>query len=73
MSDSHGSGAVETLEAPPATDRTGDPLLRAEGVWKLFGKNADKVIGTPDEDLSRAELREKNGTVVAVRDISIDV
>jgi glycine betaine/proline transport system ATP-binding protein len=64
---------VETLEAPPATDRNGDPLLRAEGVWKLFGKNAGNVIGTPDADLSRAELREKNGTVVAVRDISIDV
>jgi glycine betaine/proline transport system ATP-binding protein len=73
MSDSHGSGAVETVEAPPATDRNGDPLLRAEGVWKLFGKNAEKVLGTPDADLSRAELREKTGTVVAVRDVSIDV
>ncbi len=31
------------------------------------------MIGTPDADLSRAELREKTGTVVAVRDISIDV
>jgi glycine betaine/proline transport system ATP-binding protein len=73
MSDSHGSGAVETVEAPPATDRNGDPLLRAVGVWKLFGKNADKVIGTPDADLSRPELREKTGAVVAVRDVSIDV
>src|SRR5829696_2225548 len=73
MSDSHGSGAVETPEAPPATDRNGEPLLRAEGVWKLFGKNADKVIGTPDADLSRAELREKTGCVTAVRDISIEV
>jgi ABC-type glutathione transport system ATPase component len=72
MSDSHGSGAVETVEAP-AKDRNGDPLLRAEGVWKVFGKNADRVIGTPDADLSRAELREKTGTVVAVRDVSIDV
>src|SRR5215208_1318184 len=73
MSDSHGSAAVETPEAPLATDRNGDPLLRAEGVWKLFGKNADKVLGTPDADLSRAELREKTGTVVAVRDVSIEV
>src|SRR5215208_5428055 len=73
MSDSHGSAAVETPEAPLATDRNGDPLLRAEGVWKLFGKNADKIIGTPDADLSRAELREKTGTVVAVKDVSIDV
>jgi glycine betaine/proline transport system ATP-binding protein len=73
VSDSHGLSAVETPEAPPATDRNGDPLLRAEGVWKLFGKNADKVLGTPDEELSRADLREKTGTVVAVRDISIEV
>ena len=51
----------------------GEPLLRAEGVWKLFGKNADKVIGTPDADLPRAELREKTGCVAAVRDVSIDV
>src|SRR3954466_10869573 len=73
MSDSHGSAAVETPEAPPAQDRNGDPLLRTEGVWKLFGKNADKVIGTPDADLPRAELREKTGCIAAVRDISIDV
>jgi glycine betaine/proline transport system ATP-binding protein len=73
VSDSHGLSAVETPEAPPATERNGDPLLRAEGVWKLFGKNADKVLGTPDAELSRADLREKTGTVVAVRDISIEV
>src|ERR671910_141831 len=73
MSDSHGSAAVETPEASQTTDRNGEPLLRADGVWKLFGKNADKVIGTPDADLSRTELREKTGTVVAVKDISIDV
>ena len=30
------------------------PLIRAEGIWKIFGKNADKVIGTPDAELSRA-------------------
>jgi len=73
MSDSHGSAAVETPEATPAPQRDGEPLLRAEGVWKVFGPRADKVIGTPDAELSRAELREKTGSVVAVRDVSIDV
>jgi glycine betaine/proline transport system ATP-binding protein len=73
MSDSHGSAAVETPEAPSARDRDGEPLLRAEGVWKLFGPKADKIIGTPDADLSRAELREKTGCIVAVRDISLEV
>ncbi len=73
MSDSHGSGAVETMQAPTAPDRNGEPLLRAEGVWKLFGRNADKVIGTPDADLPRAELREKTGCIAAVRDVSLEV
>ena len=54
-------------------DRTGDPLIRAEGVWKIFGRHADRVIGTPDADLPRAELRAKHGCVAAVRNVSFDV
>jgi glycine betaine/proline transport system ATP-binding protein len=49
------------------------PLIRAEGIWKIFGRNAGKVIGTPDADLPRAELREKTGCVAAVRDVSFEV
>ena len=56
-----------------STSSTTPPLIRAEGIWKIFGRNADKVIGTPDADLSRAELREKTGCVTAVRDVSFDV
>jgi glycine betaine/proline transport system ATP-binding protein len=49
------------------------PLIRAEGIWKIFGKNADKVIGTPDAELPRTQLREKTGCVAAVRDVSFEV
>jgi glycine betaine/proline transport system ATP-binding protein len=49
------------------------PLIRAEGVWKIFGRNAEKVIGTPDAHLPRSELREKTGCVAAVRDVSFEV
>src|SRR4051794_3582195 len=63
------------LPAPPAArvDRTGDPLIRAEAVWKIFGRHADRIIGTPDADLPRAELRAKHDCVAAVRDVSFDV
>jgi len=54
-------------------ERSDEPLIRAEGVWKIFGRHADRVIGTPDADLPRAELREKYGCVAAVRDISFEV
>ena len=59
----------------PSGSSNGDarPLIRAEGIWKIFGKNAGNVIGTPDADLSRAELREKTGCVSAVRDVSFEV
>jgi glycine betaine/proline transport system ATP-binding protein len=49
------------------------PLIRAEGIWKIFGRNADKVIGTDDAHLPRGELREKTGCVAAVRDVSFEV
>jgi len=55
------------------SDRSGAPLIHARGVWKIFGRHADKVIGTPDADLPRSELRAKHGCVAAVRDVSFDV
>jgi glycine betaine/proline transport system ATP-binding protein len=69
-----GSGsAAPTVEEAPTGAGNGEPVVRAEGVWKVFGPRGDKLIGTPDAELSRAELREKTGCVVAVRDVSIDI
>ena len=48
-------------------------MISVRGVWKVFGPNADKLIGTPDADLSRTELRHKTGNTIAVRDVSFDV
>ncbi len=49
------------------------PALHVEGLWKIFGPHADKIIGTPDADLSRADLKEKTGCVAGVKDVSFDV
>jgi glycine betaine/proline transport system ATP-binding protein len=65
---------VETADAlGHDIDRSGEPLIRAGGVWKIFGRHADRLIGTPDADLPRAELREKHDCVAAVRDVSFEV
>jgi glycine betaine/proline transport system ATP-binding protein len=64
---------LETLQPPTAAPSDGEPVVRAEGVWKVFGPHGDRVIGSPDADLSRAELREKTGNVVAVRDVSLEI
>ena len=50
-----------------------EPKISVRNVWKVFGPNADKLIGTPDANLSRTELRNKTGNTIAVRDVSFDV
>jgi glycine betaine/proline transport system ATP-binding protein len=53
--------------------RAGEPLIAAAGIWKIFGPKADRVLGTADAQLDRAELRERTGCVAAVRDVSFEV
>jgi len=66
---------AETALAPTEhrIDRTSPPVIRAAGVWKVFGPNPERLVGSPDAELPRGELREKTGCVVAVRDVSIEV
>jgi glycine betaine/proline transport system ATP-binding protein len=47
--------------------------LEVRNLWKIFGSKADRIIGTPDADLSRADLKAKTGCVVGVKDVSFDV
>ncbi|MGZ5404128.1 MAG: quaternary amine ABC transporter ATP-binding protein [Nocardioides sp.] len=63
---------VTRQEAAVPTD-SGDAALSVRNLWKIFGKGADQVIGSPDADLSRAELKKKTDCVVGVRDVSFDV
>ena len=69
---------TETAETAPAAEKhridySSRPAIRAEGVWKIFGPNPERLVGSPDADLPRAEQREKTGCVVAVKDVSIEV
>ena len=65
--------ATGVLDRADRVDRSGPPLIHAEGIWKIFGPRSDRVLGTPDAELTRSELREKTGCVAAVRDVSFDV
>ncbi|MDO9457575.1 glycine betaine/L-proline ABC transporter ATP-binding protein [Nocardioides sp.] len=50
-----------------------ESALQVEGLWKIFGPRADKIIGTPAADLPRAELKQRTGCVAAVKDVSFEV
>ena len=61
----------ERSEHTPADAET--PAVHVDGLWKIFGPRADKIIGTDQANLSRKELQEKTGHVVGIRDVSFDV
>ncbi len=66
---------AQEITAPtgrPAAPRS-EAALTVRDLWKVFGPRADKVVGTPDADLSRADLKEKTGCVVGVKDVSFEV
>jgi glycine betaine/proline transport system ATP-binding protein len=65
--------ATDTGPTTTTHDRAGTPALHVEGLWKIFGPRADKIIGTDQAQLSRKELQEKTGHVVGIRDVSFDV
>ena len=49
------------------------PAISVRHLWKVFGPQADKIVGTPLADLSRDELLRETGCTAAVRDVSFDV
>src|SRR3954464_3710322 len=55
------------------TSSTHETALAVESLWKIFGNGADKIVGTPDADLSRKDLQAKTGCVMAVKDVSFEV
>jgi glycine betaine/proline transport system ATP-binding protein len=67
------STAEQSRERATRGDGTGAPVLDVSGLWKIFGRQADRVIGTPLATLSRADLRAQAGCVAAVRDVSFAV
>jgi glycine betaine/proline transport system ATP-binding protein len=65
-----------TIEPAQSTAHAGsgsNASLKVDGLWKIFGAGADKIIGTPDADLSRKDLQTKTGCVMAVKDVSFEV
>jgi glycine betaine/proline transport system ATP-binding protein len=63
-----------TIE-PRQVDARGvpDAAVKVEGLWKIFGPRADKIMQTDEAQMSRKELQEKTGHVVGVRDVSFNV
>ena len=65
--------AQTNVEVSAAAMPAHDASVACHGLWKVYGANGKKIVGSPDADLPRAELLAKTGCVVAVRDVSFEV
>ena len=59
--------------APAGTASSTVPSVSVRNLWKVFGPKADQIPGSPDGELSAADLKAKTGCVAAVHDVSFDV
>ena len=66
--------ATALPDARPTRDgASGVPTVAVRNLWKIFGPAEHKIIGTPDADLPRDELRRKTGSMIGLRDVSFNV
>ena len=65
--------AQTNVQVSAAAVPANDASVACRGLWKVYGANGKKIVGSPDADLPRAELLAKTGCVVAVRDVSFEV
>ena len=50
-----------------------DGKIICNNVWKIFGPNEKSILSNLDKSLSRTEVQEKTGHVVAVKDVSFSI
>lgn len=50
-----------------------EPKIVCNNIWKVFGPNPQRALREMDHSLSRSEIQEQAGHIVAVRDISFKV
>jgi glycine betaine/proline transport system ATP-binding protein len=48
-------------------------MISVRDLWKVYGPRAERLVGSADADLPRAELEARLGNVVAMREVNLDV
>jgi len=64
---------AEITEIEPGAEDLGEPKIRCRNLWKVFGRNPDRILRDLDPALSRKQVQENTGHVIAVKDVSFEV
>ena len=52
---------------------TGSKRISVKGLWKVFGKNPERVMADGNRGKTEADIQSETGSVVALRDVSFEV
>ena len=59
--------------ANDAGSQNGEVCIEVNGLWKIFGPNAEQILSSEMRTATREAIHEETGCVVAVRDVSFTV
>ena len=51
----------------------GTPRISVKGLWKVFGKNPERLMADGNRTKTKAEIQSETGSVIALKDVSFDV
>ena len=47
--------------------------ISCKNVWKVFGSNPKQALESIDDTMTKKEILEETGNIIAVKDVSFDV
>jgi len=71
--DSTSSDPDNTIAAAASSEAGGDLAISVRNLWKIFGRNPERVLKSDLRDLSKADLQARTGNIVGLRDVSFGV
>ena len=72
--DSRSNSALLPLdEMPSEASDTGAPYISVRSLWKIFGKNPERVMDPQNADKDKSFIQSEFGNVVGLRDVSFEV
>ena len=54
-------------------DEASGPIIKVDSIWKVFGRNADRVLDPVNSGKSKSEIQSELGAVVGLHDVSFEV
>ena len=73
MSTTYEAAGTDQESLPLYGEDSKGPIIKVNSVWKIFGRNPERAMGTEHSDKSKADLQSELGVVIGLSDVSFEV